>query len=123
LKRDLRSLGMKTLPLGLLNSLTLLGAELVGRSYGGGILKLEPREADKLPLPSPTLLRRVAPSLRGLQRQVGPAFRNGELLKVVEQVDRVLLAGHLGMSPGDILTLRRARQALFERRARRGEGV
>ena len=53
LKKPLRRLGMGTLPLGMLNSLTLLGAELVGRSYGGGILKLEPREADKLPLPSP----------------------------------------------------------------------
>ena len=42
-------------------------------------------------------------------------------MQVVEQVDRVLLAGHLRISPDDILTLRRARQALFERRARRGE--
>ena len=48
-------------------------------------------------------------------------LRNGDLLKVVEQVDRVLLEGYLGLSRGDILTLRRARQALFERRARRGD--
>jgi adenine-specific DNA-methyltransferase len=121
LKKPLRRLGMGTLPLGMLNSLTLLGAELVGRSYGGGILKLEPREADRLPLPSPETLRRIAPALRKLRSQVGPAFRNGELLEVVEQVDRVLLAEDLGISPDDILTLRRARQALFERRARRGE--
>ncbi len=121
LKKPLRRLGMGTLPLGMLNSLTLLGAELVGRSYGGGILKLEPREADKLPLPSPESLRRIAPALRKLRSEVGPAFRNGELMKVVEQVDRVLLAGHLRISPDDILILRRARQALFERRVRRGE--
>ena len=105
----------------MLNSLTLLGAELVGRSYGGGILKLEPREADRLPLPSPESLRRIAPALRKLRSRVGPAFRNGELMEVVEQVDRVLLAGDLGISPDDLLILRRARQALFERRARRGE--
>jgi hypothetical protein len=123
LKKPLRRLAMETLPLGMLNSLTLLGAELVGRSYGGGILKLEPREADKLPLPSPESLRRIAPALRKLRSEVGPAFRNGELMKVVEQVDRVLLAGHLRISPDDILALRRARRALFERRARRGEGV
>lgn len=121
LKPELRSLGTKTLPLGMLNSLTLLGAELVGRSYGGGILKLEPREADKLPIPSPEALRQVASDLRNLRFQDRGAFRNGDLLKVVEQVDRVLLEGYLGLSRGDILTLRRARQALFERRARRGD--
>jgi adenine-specific DNA-methyltransferase len=121
LKKNLRSLGMETLPLGMLNSLTLLGAELVGRSYGGGILKLEPREADKLPLPSAETLRKVAPRLRKLQLEVKSEFRNGELLAVVERVDQVLLTEHLRISRKDILSLRRARQALFERRARRGE--
>lgn len=121
LKPELRALGMKTLPLGMLNSLTLLGAELVGRSYGGGILKLEPREADKLPLPSPESLRQVASDLRNLRLRDRSTFRNGDLLKVVAQVDSVLLAGYLGLGQEDILTLRQARQALFERRARRGE--
>jgi hypothetical protein len=121
LKPMLRALGMKTLPLGMLNSLTLLGAELVGRSYGGGILKLEPREADKLPLPSPEVLREVAAGLRKLRLEDRWALRNGDLLKVVEEVDHVLLEGHLGLSRGDVLILRQARQALFERRARRGE--
>src|SRR5262249_5338207 len=36
---------------GFYNSLTLLSAELVGRSYGGGVLKLEPTEAGSLILP------------------------------------------------------------------------
>jgi adenine-specific DNA-methyltransferase len=34
-----------------LNSVTMLGAELFGRSYGGGILKMEPREAASPPVP------------------------------------------------------------------------
>lgn len=51
-----RDLGRDLLPLASLNTLTLLGAETVGRAYGGGMLKLEPREADLLPLPSPALV-------------------------------------------------------------------
>jgi adenine-specific DNA methylase len=123
LKQDLRSIGMELLPLGMLNSVTLLGAELVGRSYGGGILKLEPREADRLPIPSPEAIRQVAHALRSLRTQIGSTFRNGELMKVVEQVDRVLLTGSLRLGSKEILSLRRARRLLFERRARRGEGT
>jgi hypothetical protein len=48
--------GQDLLPLGSLTSLTLVGAETVGRAYGGGMLKLEPREADRLPVPSPAVL-------------------------------------------------------------------
>jgi adenine-specific DNA-methyltransferase len=36
-----------------LNTITLLSAELTGRSYGGGVLELMPSEANKLPLPDP----------------------------------------------------------------------
>ncbi|HKV09393.1 MAG TPA: N-6 DNA methylase [Thermoanaerobaculia bacterium] len=121
LKKGLKRLGTRVLPLGMLNSLTLLGAELVGRSYGGGILKLEPREADKLPVPSPETLRKVSSKLASLRSQSGSSFRNGELLEVVERVDRIVLAEHLGLRAKDLRSLRQARQALFERRARRGE--
>ncbi|MDF1749557.1 MAG: class I SAM-dependent methyltransferase [Alphaproteobacteria bacterium] len=33
------------------NSLTFAWAEICGRSYGGGVLELEPREAEELPIP------------------------------------------------------------------------
>jgi adenine-specific DNA-methyltransferase len=119
LKKDLRTLGMESLPIGMLNSLTLLGAELVGRSYGGGILKLEPKEADKLPLPSPTVLARVAPKLRALCDR-GPSLRNGDLMRMVDQVDHILLRQEIGLSKNQVDILRMSRQALFDRRARRG---
>ena len=56
LNSALRELGTGLLPLAALNTMTLLGAETVGRSYGGGMLKLEPKEADRLPVPSPALI-------------------------------------------------------------------
>ncbi len=45
LREDVRELAA-LIPIASLNSVTLLGAERAGRSYGGGILKMEPREAD-----------------------------------------------------------------------------
>src|SRR5262249_22472186 len=35
------------------NSATFAFAEIMGRSYGGGILELEPGEAEQLPIPPP----------------------------------------------------------------------
>ena len=40
-----------TLAAAFLNSLTFAFAEILGRSYGGGVLELEPNEADLLPIP------------------------------------------------------------------------
>lgn len=46
------------------NSVTGLGAEFIGRAYGGGLLKLEPREAGRLPVPEIALVSRHAQSLK-----------------------------------------------------------
>jgi adenine-specific DNA-methyltransferase len=43
------------LPLLTLNSVTMFGAKIFGRSYGGGVLKREPREAAVLGNRSPSL--------------------------------------------------------------------
>ncbi|HTQ80687.1 MAG TPA: N-6 DNA methylase [Thermoanaerobaculia bacterium] len=119
LRPEARELGRELLPLAMLNSLTLLGAELVGRSYGGGLLKLEPKEADQLPLPTLETLRQVAPQLRALLPQVGTHLRHADLLQVVGEVDRLLLRRHLGLRRADLLELQAARQVLFQRRMAR----
>jgi adenine-specific DNA-methyltransferase len=41
----------KTVAAAFLNSLTFAFSEVMGRSYGGGVLELEPNEAERLPLP------------------------------------------------------------------------
>jgi adenine-specific DNA methylase len=115
-----KTLGQDLLPLGVLNSLTLLGAELVGRSYGGGILKIEPKEADLLPVPSPAVLADAAPALQALRPQLAKHLRGGNLDEAVALVDRVLLVDHLGMKRAQIKGLREAWDTLFGRRTTRG---
>lgn len=123
LRPGLRRLGMDVLPLAALNSATLLGAEVVGRAYGGGMLKLEPREADALPLPSPATAAAVAPQLRALRPALARDLAAGELLAAAGRVDRVLLDSHLGFGAVQIDALREARALLFNRRAGRGKAA
>jgi adenine-specific DNA-methyltransferase len=115
-----RDLGRDVLPVAALNTVTLLGAELVGRSYGGGILKLEPKEADMLPVPSPRIVEDARDDLFALGPHLAQKLRGGDLLGAVALVDRVLLIEYLGMQRAMIRRLRESRESLFQRRATRG---
>jgi adenine-specific DNA-methyltransferase len=91
------------------NSLTLLSAEIVGRSYGGGVLKLEPTEAERLLVPSfESSIGRQLPAVDRL-------LRAGELDAVIDAVDSLVLPP-LGLVDTDIRRLRSARQQLLARR-------
>lgn len=122
LRHGRRELGSDLLPIAMLNSATMLGAELVGRSYGGGILKIEPKEADHLPMPSPATLEAAAPALRSLRPQLSKSLRNSQLADVVRAVDEALLVGVLRLSTADVATLREARDMMAARRASRSGG-
>jgi len=117
-----RKLGQETLHMASLNSVTLLGAEVVGRSYGGGMLKHEPKEADLLPMPSEGVLEQAAPRLKLLQPQIAAALRGPDITKAIEMVDRVLLQDVLGISAPHLAVFRKARDLLFQRRVTRGKG-
>lgn len=119
LKHGRRELGADLLPIAMLNSATMLGAELVGRSYGGGILKIEPKEADRLPMPSPPTLEAAAPALRSLRPQLSKHLRSSLLDKIVRDVDEALLVGVLGLSGKDVESLLKARNMMAARRASR----
>jgi adenine-specific DNA-methyltransferase len=122
LKAERRKAGQELLALACLNSLTLLGGEIVGRSYGGGLLKFEPTEAAALPLPSLSLLQAAAPQLRLLMPQVGALLRRNDIAPVVEVIDRVVLKQQLQLSDDEMGAIRRARQTLFQRRLTRARG-
>lgn len=123
LKSEHRPLGKELLPLASLNSVTILSAELVGRAYGGGLLKLEPREADKLSVPSPALVELHADGLRGIQRAVLLQLRLGDLIGAVKLVDKVIFKETNLLSADELDAVTLARQTLAQRRTVRGKRV
>ncbi len=115
-----RELGRELLPLASVNSATRLSAELVGRSYGGGILKLEPREADVWAVPAPDLVAACADDLRRVRPRVGDLLRNGDLPGASAIIDEVLLTGSDSVSAEDLAAIVSAQDAMARRRAVRG---
>jgi adenine-specific DNA methylase len=94
-----------------INSATFAFAEVIGRSYGGGVLELEPREAEALPFPDPEKLT------GGDVKIVDDLLRRGELEGALDYVDAKLLA-HL--DPDLVSTLRGIWTRLRDRRLGRG---
>jgi hypothetical protein len=92
---------------------------MVGRSYGGGLLKLEPKEADALPVPAPATLREAAPRLQAIRAQVA-ALAAADAPAAIALVDRAVLSEGLGLADEQIEALRLARSLLSQRRRARG---
>ena len=91
--------------------MTFAFSEVVGRSYGGGVLELEPREAEALPIPDPEPLT---------MEDVGTVdrlLRRGDLLGALDYVDAKLLSE---MEPALKEQLRRVWTTLRDRRLARG---
>ena len=111
----------RALALAALNSLTVLGAEVVGRSYGGGVLKLEPGEADRLPVPGPELVARLSGRLELLRPRVEALLSDRRVFDAVDLVDEVVLRSGLGLAADDITALATGHRQLRARRVgRRG---
>ena len=121
LRQGAKTVGKASLPIACLNTVTLLGSEIVGRAYGGGLLKHEPREADLLPVPSVAALTAAHDDLQFLKPQLAVAMRNNNLMHAVEMVDSVILEKHFKLDKAQIEQLRGAREMLFNRRRARGK--
>lgn len=118
LRADAPAEAARALPLLALSSATMLGAEVMGRSYGGGILKMEPREAAGLPVPGPDDLRGAWEALSGRWAELDGMLARGDWWSVVAEVDRVVLSDVLRFKRDEVTAIRDAATLLRVRRTR-----
>lgn len=92
--------------------LTAASAEIEGRSYGGGVLELEPTEAERLLMPA---------TLNGAMplAECDRLTRAGRLDDVLEENARIVLMGHMGLSQVDCHLLRDIWTKMRDRRMAR----
>ena len=98
------------------NSLTFAWSEVCGRSYGGGVLELEPGEAENLLIPY-----RFAHKLD--VEYIDTQLRAGALNAALDHGDDVLLRHGCGLSQRDVARTRAGWNRLRLRRQRRGRGT
>ncbi len=96
--------------------LTAASAEIEGRSYGGGVLELEPTEAEKLLMPAK--LGDAMPL-----EETDALIRAGKLESVLEENNHRILIQQMGLSQADCQMLRNIWEKMRNRRlARRRAG-
>jgi adenine-specific DNA-methyltransferase len=97
------------------NSLTLLSAELEGRSFGGGVLELVPSEVSRLLVP-------FIPGFGAeLDRLDAIARAEGQSQDLVDETDRLLTKADVGFNQALMDRLASARLALLQRRLDRND--
>jgi hypothetical protein len=102
--------------------LTAASAEIEGRSYGGGVLELEPSESEKLLFPKQ--LHEALPL-----QEIDKLIRSGQLQAVLNENDRLVLMNGIGLSKKDctmlknIWTRMRDRRRSRRRFSRTGEAI
>ena len=92
--------------------LTAASAEIEGRSYGGGVLELEPTEAERMLVPA-----KLGPAVP--LSECDRLVRDGRLSDVLEANDRLILIETLGLTRGECLKLKRIWEKMRDRRLSR----
>jgi len=98
-------------------SLTRLSAEIEGHALGGGMLKLEPTEAENVVIASS---QRHNGRLVELAEELNALARNSDEATMQIRADAVVLQDGLGLSQKDCGLLRKAADSLRQRRYSRG---
>ncbi|MFB8767826.1 N-6 DNA methylase [Nocardiopsis alba] len=99
------------------NSLTLLSAEIEGRSFGGGVLELVPSEVASLLVP-------VSDEAHEHLAQLDSAYRaTGSGDELIESTDKALSKIINDLTPEIMESLRNARSALLNRRLMRTSSI
>jgi hypothetical protein len=99
------------------STVTLLSMELEGRSYGGGILKLEPSEMERVHLVHCPQWENE--KFEAAFNTVDQLLRAGDYTAAVSTVDEFLLRRSVGLPQTTIDLLAAARRRLVERRVKR----
>jgi adenine-specific DNA methylase len=107
---------MQKLAVAALNSATMAMSEVLGRSYGGGLLEVEPTEAVALPVPDPELVDDE------LLTEVDELLRKGDIEGAIALVDKRLMVDTLRFTESEMTAIRVASDRLRERRLGRGRG-
>lgn len=98
-----------------INTATLVSVELAGRSYGGGVLKLEPTEAERILVPTGSTKDSV---VRARLARADELLRAGEVERLREENDDILWSGK---SAARLAAIGHLYRHLRDRRRRRGE--
>jgi len=96
------------------NTLTLLSTELVGRSYGGGVLKLETQEAEKIKVPR--LNRGMSKELANNLDRVDRLIKKKAPDEAIRLIDGIVLEGYLGLGTSAVKKLMEAYGSIRSRR-------
>jgi adenine-specific DNA-methyltransferase len=99
------------------SSVALLSFEIEGRSYGGGVLKHETKEAERVELPA--LEGRLATRLGNALPEIDSALRGGGPDAAATVADIVLVSEGV-LTTDDLASLMSSREELRDRRATRG---
>lgn len=104
---------IKSLTFSFYNSLTLMFVELLGRSYGGGVLELTPNEFKALPIPYLDINDEQFRQLDNMLKS------SDDIEPILEYTDYILLIKGLGLSEIKVSEIRKIRQKLLMERIKK----